>query len=114
MTIEILIKLLNMSIVANRILGSFFKCKTLLLFAISSSLSSSTSEGDKEKYATSEPDIRAEQMIRTNNNKITNDICQISAIKKKNMLSAYTEGGGSDSNGRVFVRPNHDVIHLKR
>jgi len=103
-----------MRIVANRILGSFFKCNTRLLFAMSSSLSSSRSDGDKEKKATSEPDIRAEQIIRNNNSKIAAGICQASAIKNKNMLSANTEGGGSDSNCGVFVRPNHDVIHLKR
>ena len=60
----ILIKLLAIKIVASNFLGLSLIFKMSLLVLLSSLSKRSKSLGDREKYATSDPDIKAEQTSR--------------------------------------------------
>jgi len=65
-TIATLIKLLAIKMVANSFLGFKSRCRILLLLADSSFFRLFLSAAEIEKKATSEPDIRAERIIKNN------------------------------------------------
>lgn len=86
----ILIKLLDTRIVANNFFGLLSNLSTMAIF-FEESLFSSKSEGEREKKATSAPEMRAEQP-RSTKNKIK------LVIWVKSKLSMNCKPGGSVSN----------------
>ena len=82
MTIPILTKLFAINIVAKRCLGFLLSLRTFLLFLCSSFSKFSKSLGDKEKKATSDPEIKAEQHNKSNKQITVPDMAHIVSKKE--------------------------------